>query len=349
MSDTESRQDRTSGVAGNPAPARTHWAAGLDPRRLLRADWSSAFIALVVLVLVIGLMRPEFLSPNQLINVVQQSVYVAIMAAAMSFLITQQEVDLSVAGNYVLASVIAAMFMQAGMNPWLAALIAIATSVLVGAVNAVIVQFVRINSLIATLAMGWVLRGLAAAISEGKQIIGLPIQDSFFDILGGQRVIGIPVAIWVMVLVVAVLTVLLRSTPFGFRVREIGSNPDAAAFAGIPVARTKVTAFLMVGMLAGVAGMLGLAFFTSGDPTSGTGFELFAVAGAVIGGNPLSGGTATVFGAAIGAVLLNAVSIGLVYFNIPATWSQFATGSIIILAVSVDGLMRRQRARRAHV
>ncbi|MDA8439305.1 MAG: hypothetical protein M0Z51_10680, partial [Propionibacterium sp.] len=123
------------------------------------------------LVSVIGVMRPEFLSPNQLVNIVQQSVYVAIMAAGLTFLISQQEVDLSVAGNYVLASTVAALLMQHGVSTWLAALFAVLMSVAVGAFNALIVLGVRINSLIATLAMGWVLRGLASAVSEAKQVV----------------------------------------------------------------------------------------------------------------------------------------------------------------------------------
>jgi ribose/xylose/arabinose/galactoside ABC-type transport system permease subunit len=315
-------------------------------RRLASRDWTSAAIALVALVIVIGVLHPAFLSPAQLTNVVQQSVYVALMAAGIAFLLTQGEVDLSVAGNYVLASVTCAMLIQGGMNTWLAAGISLVLSLIVGAVNALVVQVIGIPSLIATLAMGWVLRGLASAISEGKQIVGMPIRDPFFEILGGGSFLGLPHSIWILVVVIVVLTIVLRATPFGFRVREIGSNPDAATFAGIPVGRTKAIGFLLCALLAGIAGMLGLAFFTSGDPTSGGGFELFAVAGAVIGGNPLTGGTATVFGAAIGAILLNAVSIGLVYFNIPAVWSQFATGLVIIVAVSVDGLLRRRRRRR---
>ncbi|GAA3909918.1 ribose ABC transporter permease [Microbacterium invictum] len=314
-------------------------------KRLVSADWFSAVTALVVLFAVVGAFHPAFVSPNQLMNVVQQSVYVALMAAGIVFLLTQGEVDLSVAGNYVLAMVSAALLIQAGVNTWLAALIALVISTLVGALNALIVQVIGIPSLIATLAMGWVLRGLAAALSEGKQIIGMPIDDSFFEIVGGGSFIGIPVSVWILIITVAVLTVVLRATPFGFRAREVGSNPDAAKFAGIPVGRTKVTAFLLCGFLAGLAGIIGLAFFTSGDPTSGGGFELFAVAGAVIGGNPLTGGTATVFGGVVGAILLNAVSIALVYFSIPAVWSQFATGAVIILAVSLDGLMRSRRNR----
>jgi ribose transport system permease protein len=324
-------------------PAAT--AVGRTLHSFVTADWFSAVVALVALVGVVGALHPAFASPTQLTNVVQQSVYVALMAAGLAFLLTQGEVDLSVAGNYVLASITAALLIQGGMNLWLAAGIALVQSVVVGAINAFITLVIGIPSLIATLAMGWVLRGLASALSGGKQVIGMPIQDSFFTILGGGSFLGLPTSIWLLILAVIVLTVVLRSTPFGYRAREIGSNPDAAQFAGIPVARTKALGFLLCGLLAGVAGMLGLAFFTSGDPTSGGGFELFAVAGAVIGGNPLTGGTATIFGAVIGAILLNTVSVALVFFNIPAVWSQFATGAVIIIAVSFDGLMRRRRSR----
>ncbi|WP_062464452.1 ABC transporter permease [Demequina soli] len=319
---------------------------GIRIRALTGADWFSALAALVLLVAVIGIMNPAFLNSTQLINVVQQSVYIALMAAGIAFLVTQGEVDLSVAGNYVLTSIVASVLIQGGMNPWIAAAIALCGAVAVGALNALIVQGIGINSLIATLAMGWVLRGLAAAVSEGKQIIGMPVDNSFFRILGGEKWLGLPVSVWILIVVVVVLTVVLRATPFGYRVREIGSNEDAARFAGIPVGRTKTYAFLLSGGLAGLAGLLGLAFFTSGDPTSGGGFELFAVAGAVIGGNPLTGGTATIFGAVIGAILLKTVGVGLVYFSIPAVWSQFATGAIIILAVSLNGLMARRKQRR---
>jgi ribose/xylose/arabinose/galactoside ABC-type transport system permease subunit len=241
--------------------------------------------------------------------------------------------------------VIAALLIQNGVNPWLAALLVLVLATGIGAVNAFIVQVVGIPSLILTLAMGWVLRGLASALSGGNQVINMPLDHPLFSVLGGDGPLGLPVSVWCLIVTVAVLTVVLRATPFGYRVREIGSNPEAARFSGIPVGRSKTVGFLLCGLLAGFAGVLGLAFYTSGDPTGGGGFELFAVAGAVIGGNPLSGGSATVAGAVIGAVLLNTVSIGLVYFNIPAVWSQFATGVVIIMAVSLDGLVHRRRRR----
>src|SRR5262249_27315952 len=133
-----------------------------------------------------------------------------------------------------------------------------------------------------------------------------------------------------------------RLTPFGYRVRSIGSNPEAATFSGISIPRVRVQALVLMGLLGGLSGMMGLAFFQSGDPNVGTGFELQAIAAAVIGGTPLRG-SGTVVGAMFGAILLGVVNSGLVYFNVPINWSAFATGAVILAAVSLDSLLRRRR------
>lgn len=316
-------------------------------RRVVTADWTSAVIALVAVVAVVGFFHPNFLAPSQLINVVQSSVYAALIAAGLVFLIPQNEIDLSVGGNYILTGIVAALLMRGGVNPSIAVVISLAMAMGVGLLNAFASQVIGIPSLIGTLAMSWMLRGLALALASGTQVTGLPLKDPFFMILGGGRVLGIPVSVIVLVLAAIVLTIVMRNTPFGYRVRQIGSNPDAAAFSGIPIRRTKTIGFVLAGFMAGLAGIVALAFFTVGDPQSGGGIELFAVAGAVIGGTPLAGGKATVFGAIVGAILLSAVAVGLVYFQIPATWAQFATGAVILGAVSVDGLVQRQRRRAA--
>lgn len=316
-------------------------------RRLVTADWSSAVIALIVVVGIVGAFHPNFLAPGQLINVVQSSVYAALIAAGLVFLIPQNEIDLSVGGNYVLTGIVAALLMRAGMPPVFAIIISLGVAMGVGLLNAFTSQVIGIPSLIGTLAMSWMLRGLALALAGGTQVTGVPLSDPILAVLGGGRVLGIPVSIILLIVVGIVLTLVMRNTPFGYRVREIGSNPDAAAFSGIPVRRTRTIGFVLAGFMAGLAGIVALAFFTVGDPQSGGGIELFAVAGAVIGGTPLAGGRATVFGAIIGAILLTAVAVGLVYFQIPATWAQFATGAVILGAVSVDGLVQRQRRRAA--
>jgi ribose/xylose/arabinose/galactoside ABC-type transport system permease subunit len=318
-------------------------AQGVTLRKLVSADWTSAVFALVVVLAAVGIAHPNFLAPGQMVNVLQSAVYAALIAMGLVFLIPQNEIDLSVGGNYVLTGIVAALLMREGMTPALAIGIALSVSVLIGLANALTSQVIGIPSLIGTLAMSWMLRGLALALSNGTQVTGVPMTDPIISILGGGRVLGLPVSVVLMLATAVVLALVMHKTPFGYRIREIGSNPDAAAFSGIPIKATRTWGFVLAALMAGLSGIVALAFFTVGDPQSGGGIELFAVAGAVIGGTPLAGGKATVFGALVGAVLLTAVAIGLVYFQIPATWAQFATGAVILGAVSVDGLVQRQK------
>jgi ribose transport system permease protein len=149
-----------------------------------------------------------------------------------------------------------------------------------------------------------------------------------------------------MLVIVVLLTLILRITPFGYRVRSIGSNPEAAQFSGLPIRQVRLFAFVMMGVLGGLAGMLSLGYFGSSDPNLGVGYELLAIAAAVIGGTPLQGGKATIIGTALGAILLGVVASGLAYFNVPINWTDFATGTVILLAVALDSLLRRTRAAR---
>jgi ribose transport system permease protein len=318
----------------------------LTLRRLVSADWTSAVLALVAVLAVVGISHPNFLAPGQLINVLQSAVYASLIAMGLIFLIPQNEIDLSVGGNYVLTGIVAALLMRAGLTPVLAVVLALGVSVIIGLLNALTSQVIGIPSLIGTLAMSWMLRGLALALSNGTQVTGVPLSDPLIAFLGGGRVLGLPVGVVLMLAMGVVLALVMHKTPFGYRIREIGSNEDAAAFSGIPIKATRTWGFVLAALMAGLSGIVALAFFTVGDPQSGGGIELFAVAGAVIGGTPLAGGKATVFGALVGSVLLTAVAIGLVYFQIPATWAQFATGAVILGAVSVDGLVQRQKRLR---
>jgi ribose transport system permease protein len=287
-------------------------------------------------------LHPSFFSWGQIKDMLQSSVYVGILAAGMAFLISMREIDLSVGSSFGLTLIASALLMKHGMNPWLAALLGIGLGAACGLFNAVLVQVITIPAIVATLGTFSMYRGLAIALSNGQQVTGLPVTHPFFVKFGGNFLF-LPVSVWVLLIVTIVLTAVLRLTPFGYRVRSIGSNPEAATFSGISIPRVRVQALVLMGALAGLAGILGLAFFESGDPNNGTGFELDAIAAAVIGGTSLAGGSATVFGAVIGAILLQVVSTGLVYFNVPDNWSQFATGAVILLAVSLDSLLRRRR------
>jgi ribose transport system permease protein len=331
--------DSGTGSSGGGLDIARYWLG-----RFLRIECLSVLVATLALGAFIGIAHPNFLSSTQIRDVLQQSVYVAILAAGMAFLLAMREIDLSVGSIFGLTLIIAALLMQGGMNPWIAAFIGIACAGAMGLVNAVLVQVIAIPAIVATLATLSMYRGLALALSHGQQVTGLPFGNSFFTFLGGKE-FGIPVSVWGMVLVAIVMTVILRFTPFGYRVRAIGSNPEAATFSGISIPRVRIQALVIMGILAGIAGIFGLAFFASGEPNIGNGFEFEAIAAAVIGGTSLRGGNATVVGAMIGAILLTEVAAGLVYFNVPQNWSAFATGAVILAAVSIDSLVRLRGRR----
>ena len=335
-----------SEAAGKPRDTEPRSASMRDlGRRALEVESNSVLVATIALIVFIGILHPDFLAWGQLKEVVQNSAYVGIIAAGMAFLISMREIDLSVGSMFGLALVISALLMQHGMNPWLAALIGVLLGCAMGLFNAILVQFVAIPAIVATLATLSMYRGLSQALSDGEQVTGLPADNSFFTFFGGDFA-GLPVSVWVLILVAIVLTVVLRFTPYGYRVRAIGSNPEAATFSGISIPRVRVQTLVLVGGLAGLSGMLGLAFFISGDPNIGTGFELQAIAAVVIGGTPLRGGSATVVGAVLGSILLSAVNSGLAYFDVPVNWSNFATGAVILAAVALDSLIRGRRRHR---
>jgi ribose transport system permease protein len=299
---------------------------------------------LVILVLGVGVFRPDFLDTDNLLSTGRNAVYVGLMAAGMVFPLAMREVDLSVGGNFALSMVVGAVLMRDGVPPWLAVPLILLLAAALGAVNGLITTYARIPSFIVTLATALLYRGIALAFAAGKQIFDLPRDSSFFVDLGG-KVFGIPSALLVLVLLAALLTVVFTRTRFGAQVRAVGSNPDAAALTGLPVNRIRIQALAMSGLMAGVAGTLALAFFMSGDPTLGEGFELTAIAAAIIGGTPLAGGRGSIPGAVVGALILAVVSSALVFFRIPINWTSFATGAVILVAVAADAALRRYRTR----
>jgi ribose transport system permease protein len=334
-----------SEAAGKPRDDEPRTSLADVGRRVLEVESNSVLVATIAVIVFIGIFHPDFLEWGQLKEVVQNAAYVGIIAAGMAFLISMREIDLSVGSMFGLALVISALLMQHGMNPWLAALLGVLLGAAMGLFNAILVQFVAIPAIVATLATLSMYRGLSQALSDGEQVTGLPAEHGFFTFFGGDFA-GLPVSVWVLIIVAIVLTAVLRFTPYGFRVRSIGSNPEAATFSGISIPRVRVQTLVLVGALSGLSGMLGLAFFISGDPNIGTGFELQAIAAVVIGGTPLRGGSATVVGAVLGAILLSAVNSGLAYFDVPVNWSNFATGAVILAAVALDSLIRGRRRHR---
>lgn len=222
---------------------------------------------LLVLLIVIGVLSPKFFSAPSLLELARGSALTGIMACGMMLLLSMQEIDLSVGSTYALSMISGALALQAGVNPWLAVVISIAAGVVVGAANGVLSVVFRLPLILITLGTLSVYRGIIYIITGGQAIAGLP-DNSMFDVLGG-RWAGVPVMVVLLVVVAVVATAVYHLTPFGVRVRAIGSNRVAAEFSGVPIRRTIIQATAITGLLAGVCGAFMLAFFGNADPASG--------------------------------------------------------------------------------
>lgn len=310
-------------------------------RHLVR-DELGVVLVLVTLVVVVGVAHPDFLRVSNLLSTAQSSVYVGLMACGMVFPLAMREVDLSLSGQYALGVVLGAVLIRDGWSPWLALVAILVVATGLGCVNGLITTYLKLPSFIVTLASAMLFRGIALAMADGKQISGMPLDHSFFSVVGGS-IAGVPTSVWVLLVATVLLTVVFTRTRFGARVRAMGSNPDAAEFSGLPMARTRVAALGLSGFMGGVAAVLGLAFFGAGDPTVGNGYELTAIAACIIGGTPLAGGRGSVPGAMIGNLILTTVAASLVFLQVPINWTTFATGAVILVAVAFDSVLRRTR------
>ncbi len=322
------------------------------PRRILKGLFSfeelGITLALVALVLLIGAFHHNFLSKHPLLNTIQTASFVAIIAYGMVFLLAMGELDLSAGGSYALSTIVAAKLMSGGsMNPWLAVCLGVLVGAGLGAANGILASLLRLPLIIITLGTLSAYQGLATVMSNAGPIENLPTGSSFYSALGGEP-LGFPAAAWAALGLVVVLTFVFTKTRFGTMVRAVGSNRQAAAFSGIPSGRIRLYAAILTGVLAAVSGILALAYFQGADPTiGGVSLELQVIAAAVIGGTAISGGTGTVPGALLGALIVSVINSGLLFFQIPSNWSDFVTGAVILVAVGTDSLLRRRRENRA--
>lgn len=306
-------------------------------------DYAGALIAVVLIYVGVGLLHPAFFGLDRIANVLNQAAFVGILAIGVAILLGMRHVDLSVGAMFGLASMSTALLWPHVGVP-LAIGLSVAAAALCGLVNGFLIRALVLPSIVVTLATMQVFRGLTIAISNGRQVRG-PELDTWFLKLVVTRPLGIPFTAWVLVAVVVVMTIVVNRTVLGYRILSIGSNPEAARFSGVPTKSTELITFVMMGVLAGIAGTLALGFFAAADPNSGLGMELKAIAAAVIGGTSLRGGRVSVAGAAVGAIVLALIGSALAQFQIPLIWNAFATGLAILTAISIDTALRRSVSR----
>ena len=354
MNEPTSVSPVVAGSIRGDAGARGTSLATLSRLTALLSD-SGVAIPLVMLVVVVGAFHPTFLSRDSLTNVALQAAYYGIMALGAVFLLSMGELDLSIGAIYAVSSIGTAVLMQGGVDPWLAAMLGVCIGIGLGAVNGILANVLGIATIVITLGTISMYRGLTVLIPRDRSFTELPLDHPFFTFLGGDQ-LGVPVPVWSFGFAAALLHVVYRSTRYGYVLRAIGSNPQAARLSGISIPRIRLMTLMLMGGLCGISGVLTFAYIGSTDPTIGTGYEILVIAAAIIGGTALSGGSGTIVGAVLGALLISVIRSGLTFFGVNSSWTGFVTGSVVVFAVGIDALVRRRRrasiahsAREAHL
>jgi ribose/xylose/arabinose/galactoside ABC-type transport system permease subunit len=311
---------------------------------IVRAREFGIFAFLVLMSLAIGSARPTFFGTGNLLAMGRQMAELTIMGVAMTFLITAQELDLSVGSIYGLCSLTMTLIAQKfGVNLWISLGLVLVMAAALGVVNGLITTRGRIPAFIVTLGMLYILRGIALVESPWP-ISGLE-EPSFFAALDG-KIGSIPVQIFWMLGFVVVGSLVLRRTTFGYHVRATGSNRAAAELSGIRVQRVKVIAFVLTAVASGFAGAMSFAHLGSASPLAGTGYELNVIAAVVIGGTALFGGEGTVIGTFLGAALLTIMRNGLVQLGGEGRLQDAFLGGIIIIAVLIHTHLSFRRVKK---
>lgn len=290
-------------------------------------------LALVVLVVLLGLAVPDFLSVRNAQGLLLSVTLVGTIAATMMLVLAMKEVDLSVGSTVALAGVLAAVTMGATGSVVLGVLAGLAGGTAVGVANGVLVAGFKVNSLIVTLAMMEIVRGLAFLASGGESV-AIPLQQ--FYALGSGGMLGIGWPVWVMLASFAIFGVVLNRTVFGRNVLAIGGNAEAARLAGVPITRVRITVFALQGLVAGLAGIILAARITSGQPNTSIGLELAVISACVLGGVSLSGGVATIAGVIVGVLIMGAAQNALNLLNVPTFYQYVVRGGILLVAVVAD-------------
>jgi len=342
----------------DPAGGRSEWSAARIALLLLRGR---TLIVLVLLVVVFGLLSGDYLTHSNLILMTKHVSINAILAIGVTFVIVTGGIDLSVGSIAGLASMIVGGLIFNGLG-WfgggriyfstvVVVLIGIAVGALVGAVNGLIITRFRVAPFIATLGMLYVARGFAQLRSNGgtyPDLSGSSARgNTGFDVLGVKSWLGIPVAVWIMVVVAVIAVVVTTRTPFGRRVFAVGGNERAALLSGIRTNRVKVAVYVISGALAGLAGLMLTSELGAAYPDTATTYELNAIAAAVLGGTALAGGRGTIVGTLLGAFVIGFLSDGLVLIGVSTFWQSVVKGAVIIFAVITEQAQERLQARLA--
>ena len=307
----------------------------LNKGKNLKSLISEYFIFVIFIIIVIGLsiLKPSFITPSNLVNILKQASINGILAFGMMFVIISGGFDMSVGSTVAFSGILAAMLGQ-GNNPLILALIAALLAGLgVGLINGVGVAVGELPPFIMTLGTMTAVRGLALLASNGKPVIGM--SEPYKAIAAGS-IAGIPMLAVFLIIVIIICSFVLAKTVYGRRVYACGGNLQAAKVAGINTTAIRISTFAIAGFLAGLCGFLMTSRVTIGQPTAAESYEMDAITACVVGGVSMTGGVGKPWGVVVGTLLITVIANGLDILGVSSHWQKIVKGLIIVLAVLID-------------
>jgi ribose transport system permease protein len=310
---------------------------------------AGVFIAFLVLcgLIAASSAREAFVSPGNLQNLSRQVALLGVFAIGEAMVIISGGIDLSVGSVIGIAGMLCArMFAEWRWPLAVAILVTLVIALGLGLLHASLIHYLRVPPFIVTLGSLSILRSLAQLMSNAMPIptVGEGLASGGLEFLTNGRMLGIPVSVWLLLVLLIALELLMRRSRVGRYLYSIGSNEEAARLSGVRVFHTKAVAYGISALLAGVAGVLYVGYNGQGDPRSGAGYELNAIAASVVGGCSLQGGQGTLLGAVLGAAILNVIlnGINLIIQKNASLWEGTIVGSVVVLAVLLNVVGRRR-------
>lgn len=309
-------------------------------KKLLSKEWlieQKSLIALLFLVVVVSFLNPNFFTVDNLLNILRQTSVNAIIAVGMTLVILTAGIDLSVGSVLALCGAFAATLVAMEVPVLVAVPTALLAGAALGAISGIIIAKGKVQAFIATLVTMTLLRGVTMVYTDGRPIsTGFTDTADTFAWFGTGYALGIPVPVWLMVVVFAGAWYLLNHTRFGRYVYAVGGNESATRLSGINVDRVKIGVYAICGLLAALAGIIVTSRLSSAQPTAGMGYELDAIAAVVLGGTSLMGGTGRIMGTLIGALIIGFLNNALNLLDVSSYYQMIAKAVVILLAVLVD-------------
>ncbi|HET6457100.1 MAG TPA: ABC transporter permease [Armatimonadota bacterium] len=312
-------------------------------KAILKAKESAILILFAAVFICFAQLSERFATPDNLFNVARQYSELAVVSIGLTMVIITGGIDISVGSMVGISSILVGVLgAKMGLNVWLACLLAMVGGLACGLINGLVITKLRVQPIVATLAMLSAARGLAWILSGARSLSGFP--DSFVAL--GQTAIGpMPLSVVVALVLVTLGIVVLRYTALGRAIYAVGSSEEAARLSGVSVFRIKLFAYAVTGLLCGLGGVIMAARLASSVPDAGSGFEFEAITAVVMGGSSLKGGEGSIIGTIIGVAVMGIIRNGLNLIGVPNIWQVLFLGVMLILAVLGDNLRTWIRAR----